>query len=173
VKNENEFNAYISKQLRLIRNEAKIAFLKTSEKFAVGVSDFLVFKDGHAACLECKFIKELPDRSGTQVLRHPFGGAQLKFFDDMQIGAVPAWGVVGVKEYDVIVLVDRLVVGKGNWVKRDFMDIINWNIPGACVFDIKDVALLVTYATGSRHEPVTYKPETRKDGIKVMKRTLA
>ncbi|NDG28273.1 MAG: hypothetical protein EB120_13995, partial [Proteobacteria bacterium] len=73
MKNENEFNAALSKALR--RLQPRVFMIKASDKFTIGISDFLIFGFGKTLALECKYAREWPSDK-AQLLKHPFTGEQ-------------------------------------------------------------------------------------------------
>lgn len=120
MKNENEFNAYLAKEFRKIRNEGKLGVKKLSERFEAGASDFLLVKEGKTILLECKFIKDLPTRPSTQVLQHQFTGPQLKFMDDLALGGALGYGLVAIQSMKAMMVIPRECISTGNWSLSDF-----------------------------------------------------
>jgi hypothetical protein len=125
LKNENEFNSFLSKELIKLRPD--VYTLKTSQRFHAGISDFLIWwhRNGvpTSAALETKFVKELPKRNG-KVLQHPFGGAQRTFMKNIQLSKNAAFGGIGVKSEKLLYIIPcSLIPKEGNWQGNDFQEL--------------------------------------------------
>ncbi len=132
MKTEHEFNAYLSKELKKLK--PAVYAQKMSDRFAVGVSDFLLFHNGRATVFETKFVRELPKRNG-KVLSHAFDGKQLTYFKSISNTGNSAFGVVGVgEEKTAYVIPFYNIPESGNWTAPELKS------SAAGVFFFSDVA---------------------------------
>lgn len=144
MKTEHEFNAYLSKEFKKL----KPAFYaqKMSDRFAVGVSDFLLFHSGRATVFETKFIRELPKRNG-KVLSHAFDGKQLTYFKSISNTGNSAFGVVGVGEEKTAYVVPFYNIPEsGNWSATQF------KAAAAGLFFFSDVAGMAKFMSNFSDE---------------------
>lgn len=120
MKNENAFNAYLSKEFRA-RHSKGIYHTKVSDKFTAGISDFLLWGKSLSAAAETKLVKTLDLRPDTILLKHPFSGAQLTFLESIWLTGNPAWGIVGVVDSRSIYVIEGMHIPKnGNWLVSEF-----------------------------------------------------
>lgn len=119
MKTENDFNAYLSKQFKRMRN---LRALKTADKYSPGISDFLLWKDGKGAFLETKYIKDYP-KPNRKLLTHTFSTKQLSFLEEGELrGGCPAWGAIGVgSEKKIYCFPWYLIPSDGNWKTEEFL----------------------------------------------------
>lgn len=97
MRNENEFNAYLSKNFRKMYKRVK--YTKVSDRFTPGVSDFLVwFSGGNSAALECKYVQSLGDEDKPALQKHPFTPAQINFLRDIASTGNVASGLIFVND---------------------------------------------------------------------------
>ena len=116
---ENRFNSVLGSSIRKLGSDYYV--MKTSDRFASGVSDFIIFYQGRAVCLESKFIKNMPKKTGL-VLNHAFSPTQIGFRNKIGAAGVPWYGIVGIDETRTIVVIEgNLIPPTGNWKKPDFM----------------------------------------------------
>lgn len=123
MKSEHALNSHLAKLMR--RKSPELKYLKTSDKFAIGISDFLLWWDGpcrhHSAAIEVKFIKEYPKRGGSKLLSHPFSGVQISYLHQMACAASHAYGLVGVDcEKLMYVVPYKEIPEPGNWANHMF-----------------------------------------------------
>ena len=136
MKNENEFNAYLSKEFRKLGPGLKA--LKTSDKFHIGVSDFLMWYKGRSVAMEVKFIKNFTGRMG-RLLTHPFTGPQMTFFKTHDMAGSMGWGLIGCQEERIMVPIQvSFIPPSGNWETQDFVQ----NCKGP-VYDFNEIECLV------------------------------
>ena len=166
MKNENEFNAYLGKELRKLRNPRGFAYMKMSERFQEGASDFYLAQGGVSAFVECKFISELPVKLTTKVLGHQFTGAQLKFLDDMELGGIKGYGLVAVKRLEVMVLVGRHYVKE--WTLGEFIQLLQSNQANTIAWH--DVPLLLAVLFPKNYQITDYEQKSR-GGIEILMTT--
>lgn len=131
MKNENEFNAALSKSLR--RLQPSVFIIKASDKFTIGISDFLIFGFGKTLALECKYVREWPSDKAL-LLRHPFTGEQQTFLESMQLSGHAAFGLVAVGETKEMFLIPGSRIPRdGNWdtgsFKTESHALISWLDP--------------------------------------------
>ena len=119
MKTENDFNAYLSKNLK--RYSPDVHTVKISDKFTVGISDFMVFCSGKTLALETKFEKSFPQRKTSQVLSHPFSGAQLTFLESMFLTGNMGYGMVAIEETQKMYIFPFAAIPvSGNFTKEEF-----------------------------------------------------
>ena len=70
MRNENAFNAWLSKELRSLHSKG-FHHAKISDKFTAGVSDFLIWGLGKSVVIESKYVKEFP-KDTSDLLEHTF-----------------------------------------------------------------------------------------------------
>lgn len=121
MKNENQFNAYLSKEFRARHNRLKIYHMKASDKFTAGVADFLLWGNSYSCGLETKFIDAIPKKDNTLLLEHPFTGTQLTFLESLRIAGSGNYGLVAVKDTSTMFLINGIHLPElGNWSAREF-----------------------------------------------------
>lgn len=98
MNNENEFNAWLTKDIKKLGSSIKA--VKFSDRFRPGVSDWLIFHNGITIAVESKAIKSLPKRGNA--LKHPVTGPQMTFFESMRLAGI--CGFVIVAELDIRVI---------------------------------------------------------------------
>lgn len=125
MKNENAFNAYLSKEFRSRHNRLGCFHVKASDKFTAGVSDFLLWMNSHSAGLETKLVKTIDRKPTTLLLDHTFTGAQLTFLESMRLTGNYAYGLVGVLDTSRMLLIESANLPEsGNWTASEF-DMVN------------------------------------------------
>jgi hypothetical protein len=131
---ENLFNAALSKKIKLL-GKSYLA-LKFSDRFKIGLSDWIIFHEGLSVCLEAKAIQSLPEKATSKVLGHTFAGPQLTFFRDMDLVSVSCWGLVARLDLRKMLLIPASKLpASGNFTKREFETLYR-ELP---VFDFDDV----------------------------------
>jgi hypothetical protein len=140
MRNEDAFNAYLSKKLNAFSPE--IAKLKMAEKYHVGIPDFCLWKGGRSVVVESKLIKSFgKPASKASLLKHPFTGPQQTFLQTMMRAGVPAFGLIGVDDIrDMLLLPANLIPPDGTWTAAGLESVV---FSGGHVFDFDDVAGLV------------------------------
>lgn len=147
MKTENEFNAYLSKELKRWRPE--VYTMKAADKFRTGVSDFILWGWGRSVALETKFIKEWPSERG-KLLKHPFTGPQLTFFRNIQGTGCHAFGLIAVKEERKMFAISAgHIPESGNWKTKDFLDCS----PVCVTLDWKSIESLLAYLFSHESSP--------------------
>lgn len=132
MKTENDFNAYLSKELR--RLSPGLHFVKASDKFTVGIADFLLWRGSRSAAMETKFVREIPGDNAL-LLKHEFGGAQATFLESIGLTGNGAFGLVGIGSVGTMYLIPWKNL-KPNWKVSEF------KTSGYTAINIKDVPLL-------------------------------
>lgn len=118
MRNENAYNAYLSKELRKLHSEG-LYHTKTSDRFTAGISDFLIWWKGKSIALEVKFIKEFTTKG--DLLAHPFTGAQLTFLESIHFSGNNAYGLVAVgSEKRMYAIPWSTIPINGNWINDEF-----------------------------------------------------
>lgn len=119
MKTENDFNAYLSKELR--RYIPDLHFIKASDKHIAGVPDFILWSESTSRGLEVKFIKEFPKTERGKVLKHAFGGKQISFLSHMEKTANHGFGLTYCKENNFMYLCRvQDIPEDGNWKYGEF-----------------------------------------------------
>ena len=113
MRTENQFNSYLGKYFKKYQPETYA--IKVSDRFSIGISDFLIFSYGKAMALETKFILAMgSDKS--DLLTHPFSGAQMTFLESIGLTTNQAWGMVTVYEEQKLYCVKYSEIPPtGNW----------------------------------------------------------
>ena len=121
MKTENEFNALLSKKLKSM--SPHIHYIKASDKFTIGVSDFIIWGGGgNSLVMESKFVKEIPGPN-AKLLKHPFSGSQKTFLESVALTKNQAFGLVGVHSWKEMYLIPQPLV-KCNWTVSEFQELI-------------------------------------------------
>lgn len=118
MKTEGEFNAWLSKKCKKMKPNTK--YLKIADKFTVGISDFLIWRNGKTLAIESKFVKKMPTRGTSKILSHIFKGEQKTFLEDMELSGNTAYGVIGIHTELLVFIPHILIPESGNWTKEDF-----------------------------------------------------
>ena len=118
MKNENDFNKFLSKELRKLG--PSLFALKASDKFSAGVSDFLTWYNCHSTVIESKFVRDWPsDRA--KLLQHTFTGPQRTFMESVELAGCRGIGLVGIGSEKRFFVVDFSQIPEGgNWKTWDF-----------------------------------------------------
>lgn len=119
MKTENDFNAELSKKLK--KYSPEVHTIKISDKFTVGISDFLIMCMGKTLALETKFEKSFPQRQTSQVLSHPFSGAQLTFLESVALAGNMGYGMVAIEETQKMYVFPYAAIPvSGNFTRAEF-----------------------------------------------------
>lgn len=122
MRTEHQLNAHITTVLK----KTGFMYLKTSEKYMAGVSDFLVWKDGIGLAMEVKMAKKrLTNNTAIgKLLGHPFSSKQISFLKGFsKIGGGKAWGVIYLPTLKRVYPVRwSEIPDSGNWSTKDFFD---------------------------------------------------
>lgn len=123
MKTENDFNAFLGKELRLLQKPPAWTFyMKAADKFRSGVSDFLIFHARTTLALENKFIREWPG-DNVLLLSHEFDGTQQTFLESVSLSGNRAFGLVGVGSEKAMYAIHwSYIPKKGNWKTREFKE---------------------------------------------------
>jgi len=133
MRNENQFNAWFSKELRTLHSKGYF-HLKASDKFTVGVADFIVWGKGNSSVMEVKYIKSLP-KPGCKLLDHTFTGPQVTFLESIGLSGNAAYGLVAVGDKEdgkLYLIMWKDMPESGNWEVSDFLEnqnklVFEWN----------------------------------------------
>lgn len=120
MKDENAFNAHISKELKKLERPGPdfTFYLKAADKFRSGVSDFIIWRRSLTIAIESKFAKVV---GNGLLLSHNFSGAQITFLESMALAGNEAYGLVGVGEEKAMYLVPyNQIPREGNWQAKEF-----------------------------------------------------
>jgi len=109
VKNENEFNSFLSREFKKCKGYKAV---KVSDRFKIGLPDWLLFHEGRAVAAECKFAKEW--KKGN-MLGHAVTAPQITALEGFSSVNVSSRVVVGVADPRVIYVgCFRDITDKGN-----------------------------------------------------------
>lgn len=117
MKTENEFNAFVTKQIQKLGSSYKA--IKASDRFHIGISDWLIYHDGKAVAVESKFIKKIP-KSG-KLLGHTITGPQITFLKTMELAGTQGFVIIGVGDRSQIAVIPtELLPKEGNYNVKEF-----------------------------------------------------
>jgi len=117
MKTENEFNAFVTKQIQKLGSAYKA--IKASDRFHIGISDWLIYHDGKAIAVESKFIKKKP-KSG-KLLGHTITGPQITFLKTMELAGTRGFVIIGIDEICQIAVIPSDKIPKdGNYNVKEF-----------------------------------------------------
>jgi penicillin-binding protein-related factor A (putative recombinase) len=112
MKTEHDFNAHLSKKLREL--QPHVFHVKVSDKYHIGLSDFLIWKSGVTLALEAKFVKKRPP-SG-RMLNFAFKPAQITFLKQMEMAGNLPFGLVAIGEERTMFPIPLTnIPAGGNW----------------------------------------------------------
>lgn len=99
----------------------KFKVQKVSDRFKVGVSDWLIFHEGLVIAIEAKYIQKVPATAGNRLLRHTVTGPQRTYLKTLAEAKVPSWVIVGIGgERKVVVVPFSKLPVAGNWTVEEF-----------------------------------------------------
>lgn len=90
MKNENEFNAFLKKEFK---KHPEYKAVKISDRFKIGLPDWLVFYQGRAAVVECKFASKW--YNDKNVLGHTVSKPQITSLKGFSAVAIPSLVLIG------------------------------------------------------------------------------
>ena len=142
MKTEGDLNQILGKKLKVLWPE--LYHIKASDKFTLGISDFLLWYNSESAGLETKLVLSTPSMR-SKLLTHPFSGAQITFLESLSLTKNRGWGGVYVKETDSFYLIPYPEIPKtGNWKTEDFFAAKYKSVP------LNDVKALIGVIFGSK-----------------------
>lgn len=121
--NENNFNAWLSKELRTMHGRG-FHHVKISDKFTAGISDFIIWGMNSSVVIESKYISELPQKDSTKLLTHPFEGDQQTFMESVSLTGNRAFGLVAIGDKtrgSLFLIENKVIPPSGNWKTKDFL----------------------------------------------------
>lgn len=110
MKNEHEFNAYITKTVKKLGTDYKI--IKASDRFKLGVPDWLIIHEGRVVALESKFIKSVPSRG--KLLDRQVTMPQVSFMKSIVLAGGRSFVIVGIQEIREFIVAPYVVFNEGN-----------------------------------------------------------
>jgi len=87
---EGEFNAFITKEIRMLGQEYKA--IKLSDRFRIGLPDWIMIYKGRTIAVEAKFVKKTPTKG--RLLNHPITAPQLSSLKSMALAGCGCWGLI-------------------------------------------------------------------------------
>jgi hypothetical protein len=118
MKDENEFNAKLSQRFSRLRPE--LMHVKVSDRFGIGLSDFILWHRGRSVVIESKFIRDLPALNGN-VLKRVFTPEQITFMTLIKNSDTKAYGLIGCHETKSMWLIDPLWLNSKGNLKREML----------------------------------------------------
>lgn len=116
-KTEHDMNAFLTAKIKKLGTSYKS--LKMSDRFKVGIADFLIFHDGRCVAAECKFVSKIPSKG--RLLSHPLKGPQVTFMKTMQLAGVNSFVLLGIGEESCIYVIQPdMFDEEGNILAKDF-----------------------------------------------------
>lgn len=129
VRTENDFNSLLSRELKKLEQLYGTVSLKTSDRFQVGISDFLIWHKTTSIGAEVKFTKTLPKKDGL-VLSRPFTGPQRTWLNRFGRTGNGSVGIVGIDSIKTMYVFHHTAIpGSGNWTKSEFDEALRWALP--------------------------------------------
>lgn len=114
---ENEFNAYLTKEIRKLGTSYKA--IKMSDRFKIGVPDWIMFHAGKSVAVEAKFARKLPQRG--KVLNHPVTGPQISYLKSLALAGVPGKVLIAASFDNLIRIVPlESLPEDGNFTTEEF-----------------------------------------------------
>lgn len=135
MKNENEFNAYLQKEFK---KHSEYKAVKVSDRFKIGLPDWLIFHTGCAAAVECKYAKTW--RLNQNMLGHPVSRPQITALKSFHNVNIPSAILIGVDDAKTMYLGPYEVVTKTGNVTGEIMQ-----QGGFQVFKMSEVHDLLKY----------------------------
>lgn len=113
MQNENYFNAYITAKIKHMGKSYKV--VKTSDRFKLGMPDWLLFHRGNAVAVEAKFVKTRKKKGN--VLTHKLSGSQQTALQSFTHAGVPGWVLLGIADEKGMYLIppQEFVDGQLRW----------------------------------------------------------
>lgn len=93
MRNENDFNAYLTKEIRKLGTDYKA--IKLADKFRIGMPDWLMFYKGLAVGVEAKFIRGKPKKDTSKLLAHPVTAPQISYMKSLELAGVKCKVLIG------------------------------------------------------------------------------
>lgn len=119
MNNENDFNGYLSKEIRKLGTAYKA--VKLSDKFKIGLPDWFMFHQGLTVAVESKFFQRFPKRG--RVLKHPVTGPQISYMKSLSLAGVPCKVIIGSSATGLVYVLDFVQVPQcGNFTVGDFAE---------------------------------------------------
>jgi hypothetical protein len=116
MKNEHEFNAYFTKTVKKMGTIYKI--IKASDRFKLGVPDWLIIHDGKIVALESKFVKSIPSRG--KILDRQVTMPQVSFLKSIALAGGRAYVIVGIQEIRKFIVAPYIVFNDGNITVEEY-----------------------------------------------------
>lgn len=135
MKDENAFNAFLKKEFK---KHSEYKALKVSDRFKIGIPDWLIFHTGCAVAVECKFTKNW--NYDKNLLKHPVSQPQLSTLTGFYQVGVPAAVLIGIDDTCSMLVGSHKSISKvGNASGRDLRE------GGFQEFDMSEVYAMLKY----------------------------
>lgn len=148
---EGEFNAFITKEIRKLGPDFKA--IKLSDRFRIGLPDWIMIYQGKAIAVEAKFVRKAPARG--KLLSHPITPPQLSSLKSMALAGCGCWGLIANGETRRMAAVGLPGIPEGgNFTYDLFQDSLNRYV---FLFDFSDThkMLKTMFAV---HTPILERP---------------
>lgn len=101
MKLESALNTFLAKEFKKFKPEVQV--YKTSDKYQVGIPDFILWVNGQSVVIECKNI--LTSKKTSSLLTHPFSAMQINFMKNVITTGNQAYGLIAVHDEKLMWLV--------------------------------------------------------------------
>lgn len=120
MKDENAFNRHLGSEL--VKFRPGVFYQKISDRFNIGISDFLIWSNGRTLALETKFTQKV-EPTKKKMLNRPFTGAQITFLENMALAGNTSYGYIaeGESKSGWMVPYQSIKEAGGNWSGEDFL----------------------------------------------------
>lgn len=131
MKTEHEFNKFLTRQFKILGTEYKA--IKTSDRFKIGLPDWIVIHKGRTVAIEVKFVRSIPKKG--KLLKHEVSGAQRSNLTSFKLAGAPSFVLIGVGDQKTMyvfrsldsgnITVEELneLIGVYNTWRHDFSDV--------------------------------------------------
>jgi hypothetical protein len=99
MKTEHDFNAWLKKELKRFDSYKAV---KISDRFKIGLPDWLIFHHGRAVVVECKFIQDIT--KSKYLLGHPVTRPQITSLKSFEAVDVLPFILIGIRGEKIMYL---------------------------------------------------------------------
>ena len=120
-KSENDFNAHLTSSIKKLGTSYKA--IKTSDRFKIGMADFLIFHKGMCCAVESKYISKIPSKGN--MLKHVVSGPQLSFLKGMELAGARTHIILGIGSHGGMAVFNPDRFETGNMTVKDFKECVH------------------------------------------------
>ena len=122
MKTEGEVNAWLSKKLRIYAaKHPEVSYLKVSDRFHSGVSDFLIWQRCWVCrCASAAIEVKRANPKGGKLLSHGFTGPQIEFLRAQEAAGCRGFGLIYAPPGVLDVKIGQLILIAGQNVKENY-----------------------------------------------------